>query len=87
MKGICPLSQTALTRDINIFIHSFSLPLITYELIHPDKPALPRNLNIISLRIYDSMNSQLQNFIAQSLSLQQKLFERNKSRKWKLDQK
>jgi hypothetical protein len=55
---------------MNVCMHSLPLPLIAYELIlpyHPDKPALPQNLNIIirlkpkqRLRKYDDMYSQLQ---------------------------
>jgi hypothetical protein len=67
MKGICIWSHIALTREINVCIHSFSLPLIAYELIRgPDKPALAQHMNIIMrmkpeqcLRIYDDMYSQL----------------------------
>jgi len=68
LKGICLWSHIALTREINVCFHSFSLPLIAYELIRgPDKPALEQHTNIIvrmkpeqCLRIYNDMNSQLQ---------------------------
>jgi len=33
MKDICLCSHIALTRVINVCIHSLSLPLIAYELI------------------------------------------------------
>jgi hypothetical protein len=34
MKDICLWSHTALTRKINVFIHSFPLPLTVYILIY-----------------------------------------------------
>jgi len=33
MKGICLFSHIALNTEINVFMHSFLLPLIAYELI------------------------------------------------------
>jgi len=68
MKGICLWSHIALTREINVCIHSFSLPLIAHDLIRgPAKPGLARHTDIIMrmkpeqcLRIYDDMYSQLQ---------------------------
>jgi hypothetical protein len=70
MKEICLWYHIALTRAMNVCMHSLPLPLIAYKIIwpqHPDKPALPRNLNIIirlkpkqGMRKYDDMYSQLQ---------------------------
>jgi len=60
--GICLWSHIGLTKEINICIHSFSLPLIAYELIHHSTQISQHydELNIISLRIYEDMYSQLQ---------------------------
>jgi hypothetical protein len=89
MKVISFWCHIGLTRTMNVCIPSLPLPLIAYELIwpqHPDKPALPRKLNMfISLkakqrmRKYDDMYST--NFIAQGLHIQRELFDKNKSRK------
>ena len=35
MKDICPWSDIALNIEINICMHSFSLPLTAFELILP----------------------------------------------------
>ena len=59
---------------------------------HKQVQILPQNLNIIRLKPkqclskFDDMPSAA-NFIAQGIHLQQKLFEKNKSRKWKLEGK
>jgi len=62
MKGICLWSHIALTKEINICIHSVSLPLIAYDLIHHSTQISQHyhEPNIISLRIYDDTYSQLQ---------------------------
>jgi hypothetical protein len=61
MKGICLWSHTALSNEIYICVHSLSLPLTAYELIHHSTQISQHyhEPNIISLRIYD-MYSQLQ---------------------------
>ena len=68
MKDICLWSHIALNNSINISMNSFLLPPPVYKFIqHPDKPALPQNLNI-NIRLkpkqlltkYDNMFSQLQ---------------------------
>jgi hypothetical protein len=56
-------SHIALIRAMNICMHSLPLPLTAHEIIwpqHPDKSALPRNLNILIRLKYDDMYSQLQ---------------------------
>ena len=65
----------------------------THSPQHPDKPASSRNLNITLSPNPKQDSEDIQwhvqsapNSIAQSLNLQQKLYERNKSRKWKLEQ-
>jgi hypothetical protein len=93
-RTLASRSHIALTREINICIPSSPTDCIrTHSPQRPDKPASSRNLNIIvsPKPKQDSGDIQwhvqsAQNFIAQNLNLQQKLFERNKSSKWKLEQ-
>ena len=91
--SVFPYCTNQRNKCLYAFLSSPTDCILSYLPQHPGKPTLPQNLNIIirlkpkqCLSKYDDMLSAA-NFIAQGLHLQQKLFEKNKSRKWKLEWK
>ena len=96
MKNICLWSSIALTREMKVCMLSFPLPLIAYELVchSTQKSSNTTNPNhhyktktwTMSEEVRWYVHSAL-NFITQGLELLQMLFEKNRSRKWKLDWK
>jgi len=84
MEDICLWSHFALTREINVCIHSFSLPQIAYEL-HSTQISQHYHKTEISLWDWNLNNfwgctwhvQWAPNFIAHSLHLQQELFVKN----------
>jgi hypothetical protein len=95
MKDICLWSHIALTRAVNVSMHSFPLPLIAYELIchsnqvgqhyHKTQTSFIRMKPKLK-EIWKHIESA-PNFIAQDHHSQQEVFEKNKFREWNLDKK